>query len=170
MQIFTHADYLIMAFMLLSVLVSLIRGFIREAVSLATWILAIWLALHFTTPLAVAFENVIKSTTIRYVIAGAVIIIISLFMGGLLAYLTGEIVDRTGLSGTDRVLGVLFGAARGILFIAVLLLVARLTPLTDNEYWKKSLLIPYFLPVETWLHDMLPESMSSKFELRKDNP
>lgn len=166
MQIFLgSADYIILGFILLSVFVSLMRGFVREAVSLVTWLAAIWLVLHFTSISAEMLTAYVKSATGRYLVAGGVLFLTTLIVGALINYMIGQLVDKTGLSGTDRLLGALFGAARGILLVGVLLLVARLTPMPQEEWWKNSLLIPYFEPMETWLHGLLPESMSSKFEL-----
>ena len=160
---FNWVDYIIVAILLMSVLVSLLRGFVREALSLVTWIAAFWVALTFYSTLDAMLANEIHSETVRTAVAFGSLFLITLILGALINYLIGQLVDRTGLSGTDRVLGMLFGFARGILLIAIILLLAQLTEVQNNKSWKESILIPQFRPIETWLHDFLPQSISDKF-------
>lgn len=79
------------------------------------------------------------------------------------------LVNKTGLSGTDRLLGAVFGAARGILVISALLLVAQLTPSQQSGWWQGSVLIPHFAPIENWLKGFLPEAMGGDFQLVNKN-
>lgn len=157
------ADYIILGIVLISVLVSLLRGFVREALSLVTWVAAFWVAFTFYDVLAAMITKDIHSESVRTAVAFGSLFLITLILGALVNYLIGQLVDRTGLTGTDRVLGMLFGFARGILLIAILLLLARLTPMPNEDWWKHSVLITEFKPIETWLHDFLPQSLSDKF-------
>jgi membrane protein required for colicin V production len=157
------ADYTIVGIVLISVLVSLMRGFVREALSLVTWIAAFWIAFTFYGTLDAMLTKDVHSQTVRTAIAFGSLFLITLILGALVNYLIGQLVDRTGLSGTDRVLGMLFGFARGMLLVAILLLLARLTPMPSELWWKQSVLVPQFYPIETWLHDFLPQSVADKF-------
>ncbi len=80
-------------------------------------------------------------------------------------YFITQLVDKTGLSGTDRMLGIVFGIARGVLLVAALLLVAHLTPMPQEDWWKESFLIPHFEPLEIWLNGFLPQTVSQHFQL-----
>ncbi|MCB1874537.1 MAG: CvpA family protein [Chromatiales bacterium] len=154
------ADYVILGVILLSAIVSLLRGFVREAFSLATWIAAIWLGILYAPLLAVQLEAYIAVPSLRLAAAFGAIFLITLLIGGLLNSLLGHLVDKSGLSGTDRVLGVLFGGARGVLIVAVLVLLAGATPFPNDPWWKESVLIPHFEQLAEQIRAFLPEDMA----------
>lgn len=157
----TVIDYFIISIIGFSILVSVVRGFVREALSLATWIIAFWIALISYKDIAKMLVPYIATPSLQLITAFASLFLIVLLIGSIGNFLITKLVKNTGLTGTDRLLGVIFGFARGALLIAVLLLLARMTPLTADPWWNKSLLIPRFKPLEVWLHDLLPESASS---------
>lgn len=156
---FNWLDYSIIGVILLSILISLIRGFFREAFSLVTWVAAFWVAFTFYGILAELLVKHFHSPTVRMIVAFGVLFVASLIIGALVNFLIGQLVDRTGLSGTDRLLGVIFGCARGVMLVTILLMMARLTPLPTEDWWKGSMLIPQFHPLETWLQGYMPQSM-----------
>ena len=84
-------------------------------------------------------------------------------VGGLVNYLIGQLVEKTGLTGTDRLIGMLFGAARGILLVTLLIFLAGLTPLPEDPWWNASQLIGYFQELAVWLKTLLPEDLGEKF-------
>ncbi|EYU15240.1 MULTISPECIES: colicin V production protein [Photorhabdus] len=163
-------DYVIIAIIGFSALVSLIRGFIREALSLVTWGCAFFVASHFYTYLAVYFTR-FEDELVRNGIAIALLFIATLIVGSVVNYVIGSLVQRTGLSGTDRVLGVCFGALRGVLIVAaILFFLDTFTPLARSEDWKQSQLIPQFSHIIRWFFDylqnassFLPEKYTSPF-------
>lgn len=159
MNMMNWADYAIMGVIGLSLLISFIRGFVREALSLVTWIAAIWIAWHFYTDLANLLTDIIHTPSFRLIASFAILFIATLFVGAFVNYLLTQLIDNTGLSGTDRMLGIIFGAARGLLVVTVLIILARLTPLPQDDWWKDSLLIPRFASLELWMHDILPASV-----------
>src|SRR6185312_13313673 len=122
-------------------------------------------AFTFSEALANLFESAIHSHSLRMIGAFAILFIVTLILGALVNYLIGEVIDKTGLSGTDRLLGVVFGFARGVLLITVLIMLARLTPLPEDDSWKDSVLIPRFHPLEIWLHNLIPQSVSQRLIL-----
>ncbi|MCK8514848.1 CvpA family protein [Methylonatrum kenyense] len=150
-------DLAILAVIALSIVISLVRGFVRETLSLAVWIAAIWIGLRFAEPVAVLMEGVIASPTLRIGAAFAVLFVGVLIAGGILGYFASLLVGRTGLSGTDRFIGLFFGLARGVLVIAVLMLAAGLTALPREAWWQDSVLVEQLTPwvcrvgVEDWL-------------------
>jgi membrane protein required for colicin V production len=156
-------DYVIIGIVALSAVISLVRGFVREAISLATWIAAFWIALLFFRDLAVHLEPWIEVASLRLGAAFAILLLVSLLLGGLLGYLMGQLVDKTGLSGTDRLIGVFFGLARGAVLVAILVLLAGLTPFPDDPWWQASQLIPHFQHLAVWLQSLLPPDIAGKF-------
>jgi membrane protein required for colicin V production len=156
-------DILIIGIVALSTLISLARGFVREAFSLAIWVLAFWVSWSFFRDLEVPLRTWIGSPTARLGIAFAVLMIVTLTVGGLVNYLIIQLVERTGMSGTDRLIGMVFGAARGILLVAVLVLLAGLTPLPSEGWWFESSLVGYFQELAYWLRDLLPPEFADRF-------
>jgi len=149
-------DYVIVGIVLLSALVSVLRGFMQEALSLAAWILAAWIALTFSDGLAGLLGGYIGTPTIRLVVAFAILFLVTIILGAAVNYLVGQLVRKTGLTGTDRMLGIIFGVARGAIIVAILVLLAGLTPLPREHWWKESLLVGNFQEIAAWARDYLP--------------
>jgi membrane protein required for colicin V production len=156
-------DIVIVALVLVSTLISLARGFVREAFSLAVWVLAFWVSWSFFRDLEVPLREWIGSPTARLGIAFGLLMIATLAVGGLVNFLIIQLVERTGMSGTDRLIGMVFGAARGVLLVAVLVLLAGLTPLPEEAWWMKSALVGYFEELAFWLRGLLPPEMADSF-------
>lgn len=153
-------DYAILSIIAVSTFVSLMRGFVREAVSLATWIAAFWIAIAFSHPLAPLLSGVISVPSGRVVAAFVLLLLTTLVLGAVVNYLIGRVIERTGLSGTDRMLGAMFGVARGVIIIAVLVLLAGLTELPKDPWWKQSLLLGHFQGIALWLRGFLPPDVA----------
>jgi membrane protein required for colicin V production len=162
------ADYLILAILAISILVGALRGFIKEAFSLAVWAAAFLLAFQFSGALAENLESAISLPSARTALAFSGIFISVLLVGGLLTYLVGKLVESTGLSGTDRLLGGIFGVVRGMILIVVLLLVAGLTPIPRDAWWNESRMIQSFMPLTDWAATFLPESIGSHLDLHPE--
>ena len=133
-------DIAILAVIALSMIISLIRGFVREVISLVAWIAAFWAGIRFSEDLAGLLAGYVASPTLQLGIAFALLFVGVLLVGGLVNFAAGKLVGRTGLAGTDRFLGVFFGAARGVLVVAVLILAAGLTALPRETWWQESIL------------------------------
>ncbi|MCU7891875.1 MAG: CvpA family protein [Candidatus Thiodiazotropha sp. (ex Ustalcina ferruginea)] len=156
-------DILIIAIIALSAIISLIRGFVQEALSLATWIAAFILAWFFFRPLAVELEPWIDVQSIRLGVAYAIILLLVLILGAVINHFMKVLVDTTGLSGTDRLIGIFFGVARGAVVVAVIVLLAGLTPFPNDNWWQASRLIPYFQDMALWLKSFLPDDIAANF-------
>lgn len=159
-------DYAILGLIFISLVIGLFRGLIREAFSLFTWIIAIWIGLNFSRHVAVFLEPVISYPSARIAAAFAILFFVTLILGGIISFLLSALVKKTGLTGTDRFAGMLFGIARGMVVVAVLVMLAGLTPLPEDSWWKKSKLIPPFQSLALWLRDQVPSSMAGNFNYR----
>lgn len=158
------ADYAILIIIALSALISVWRGFVKEALSLAGLIVAFWLALSFQQPLANFLADYIGTPSLQLIAAFAIIFITTLILSGLVNYLAGQLVKKSGLSGTDRFLGVLFGLARGVLLVAILVLLAGLTQLPKDPWWKDSIFIVHFQEMALWIKDFLPADIQKEIQ------
>lgn len=145
------ADWTIVVILAVSCLISIKRGFVKEALSLLVWVAAFVVASIFDERLAVLMTHLIPTPSLRAMTAFAALFAATLVVGAMLNYLIGELVRMTGLSGTDRLLGMVFGLARGaLLVLAVVILLPVLVPVNQDPWWHESALIPRFLMFETW--------------------
>ena len=145
-------DFVIIGIIAISAIVSFFRGFLREALSLLIWVVAIWMAVMFYPDV----EPIIPQewglpATVRMALAGAAILLGVLIVGGIVTWALGSFLDKTGMSGTDRVVGVFFGGLRGIILVAIAIIIVGLVPaIADNSYWKQSRLVPQLQPLADW--------------------
>ena len=156
------ADIAILAIVMLSVAVSIFRGFVREALSLLVWLGALWVAVTYTNQVDASLAKLVVSPPIRLVVAFGLLFLAVLIVGNLIIRLISHIVHLSGLSGTDRILGMVFGTVRGVLIVAVMVLVAGMTTIPQEKWWKESTLVVHFKGVAHWLVEMLPEDHSAK--------
>ncbi|MBF7729174.1 CvpA family protein [Pseudomonas sp. N040] len=147
---FTWVDWGIVAIVCVSCLISLRRGFVKEALSLLTWVVAGTIAWMFGGALAEHLVEFIEIPSVRVIAGCAILFLATLVLGALVNYLLSELVRVTGLSGTDRFLGMTFGAARGALLVVVLVGLLSLAPVQQDPWWQQSVLIPHFLMVADW--------------------
>ncbi|MDV2960885.1 CvpA family protein [Shewanella algae] len=153
-------DYAIIIVIGLSTLISLIRGFAKEAMSLVVWFAAFFIASQFYQDLALHITQ-INDEVLRNGVAIAILFIVTLIVGALVNYLIGQLVSKTGLSGTDRILGLCFGALRGALIVsAILFFMDAFTGAPKTDWWQGSQLVPEFGVVIQWFFDYLENTSS----------
>ncbi len=158
-------DLVIIGIILISALISLVRGFVKESISLVSWILAGFIAFRYFSALAELLLPYVESPTIRTGVAFSVLFVSTLIVGAIVNFMASQMVSKTGLSGTDKTLGMVFGAARGILIVTLMVLLAGLTPMPEETWWQDSATIRYFSQLANWLKDILPQDISSRFAL-----
>lgn len=151
-------DWVIVGVLAISTLISIRRGFVREALSLVTWIVAVIVARLFAGPFSVLLENQIDSASIRLGVSYFILFAGSLMVGGMVNHLVGEFVKLTGLSGADRFLGMFFGLARGAIIIVVAVAGLNYMGLgSEDQWWEESRLIPEIVQVVEQLGPLLLE-------------
>jgi membrane protein required for colicin V production len=145
-------DGLILAIVGISCLISIKRGFVKEALSLLIWIAAAMVSFLFHEKLAFLLTDVIAVPVVRTVAAAVGLFVATLLVGALVNMLIGQLIKLTGLSGTDRVLGVVFGFFRGVIIVMfVMMLFPPMLELEKYELWQSSVLIPHLSAMETGL-------------------
>lgn len=158
-------DYLIIGIIFLSGLISLARGFARETLSLAAWGIAFWLALSFSPQVAEWLVGVISvPPSLRLAIAFFLLLLLALLIAAIVNHLLIKLVHTTGLTGTDRMLGVIFGIARGVAIVTVLVLLAGMTPMPQDPWWRNSQLLNYFQGLALWARNFMPPDIAGHIQ------
>lgn len=157
------ADIAILTIIGISALISLFRGFVREALSLVAWVVAFWIALTFTEQAAGLLADYVSMPTARRVLAFIGLLVASLIATGIINHLIGKLIDKTGLSGTDRMLGLVFGVVRGVAIVGVLVILAGLTPVPRDPWWTESVLMQHFEELALMVIGFLPADLVKHF-------
>jgi membrane protein required for colicin V production len=153
---FTWVDWVVVAIVGLSTLLSLLRGFTREALSLLGWIAAFVLAYIFAGELASRMTGLISNITARYIAAWLLLLVGVLLLTGLVSMLMAQMVKATGLGTLDRLLGTIFGFARGVIIVLVLVfLVRELLPPRDQVWLYQAQLMPQIDALLNWAMQLL---------------
>jgi membrane protein required for colicin V production len=151
-------DIVIPGIIAISALFSLMRGFVREALSLLGWVAAFWVALTFGKDVADLFLTGISTPSLRMVVAFTTLFVVMLVITAILNRLAGSLVSKTGLTGTDRMIGMIFGVGRGVLIVAVLVFLASMTTIPQDPWWQQSVLVDVFHKLALWLrYTVAPE-------------
>lgn len=158
---FNWLDTLICVILAFSVLISLVRGFVREAVSLLIWGGAILLALHYAEMLAPIFSKQIASANMRYTLSAIIIFFLVLILGAVFNAFVSALVSRTGMGAVDRLVGMIFGLLRGILVVSVLLVFFYAGVVKNKKILETSQLAGYFTPVVVRLQALMPQKLSA---------
>ena len=151
-------DWAIIALLVISTLMSLRRGFFKEALSLGTWIAAFVVARQCHSPMDQLLETQIVDSLMRSIAAFAALFVGTLLVGAALGFFLSALIDATGLSSTDRVLGMVFGFARGALIVTVVIGLLNLTPLVNDSWYTTASLVPHFETVAQWALEQLSAS------------
>ena len=158
MQDIQVIDYGIAAVIALSALMGLMRGFVREAMSLVTWVTAITIAAIYGETVASWF-NTISMSGVRLVLAFVLIVLATLIAGGVLSHLISKLIRSTRFSITDRIIGIIFGLARGAVVIALAIIMIKASGISYDTLAKNSILAPRIEPIALWLEEKLPEDI-----------
>jgi membrane protein required for colicin V production len=157
-------DYTILAVLALSVLMGLWRGFIGEVLALVCWVLAFWVAWMFGPALADHFSASISTPSMRVLLAYVLCFVTVLVAGAIVAFLMRKLVQGSGLSGSDRLLGMVFGLVRGFALVTLVVFLLGFTPFRRDPWWNESRLLPDFEIGARWLGDRLPSEVAKYLE------
>jgi len=152
-------DILIAVAIAISVVVGIFRGFVKEAISIAALLFAIWAALYFGPAIGDVSESWLSSEELQMWFGRVLVFSVVLAVGGLLGWGISKLVRLSVLSGMDRFLGSLFGALRGILLAAVFIIGGQFAGFDNDEWWLKSRLIPHLEVVADWIKVMAPHGL-----------
>jgi membrane protein required for colicin V production len=150
-------DYLVIAAVVISAIVGAMRGFLREAVALVTWLLALFVAWHFADLVEPHLGGLLAGSYVRPWAARVIILILILLIGAGIGALLSHFVRLSIFSGMDRFLGLVFGILRGVVLLGVFVILAQLLRLDGEKWWRQSRLVPYGESVANGLRTMVGE-------------
>lgn len=159
----TVVDFGIVLIITVLLVLGLIWGFVKIAIALGTWVAASIISFTFSPNLAASLLTSIESPAMRLAVAMGILFVLTIMLGALVSFLIRQIINKTGLSALDRVLGMVIGASLGLIVVVGLVFVAGLTPAPGYEWWKSSLLIERFETLAVWLQGYLPDDVSKYF-------
>lgn len=146
-------DYALLGVILLSTLIGVLRGLVKEVMSLLGWVLAGWTALTFSSEFSILLESFVNHDGLRYALAFIGLFVGVLVVSMLLNHLVTKLIHLSGLKGIDRLLGSLFGALRGGLIVIVLVLLGGISPLAAEPVWPASIMVEHFEQAANWLSE-----------------
>lgn len=159
-------DYVISALILISALIGLFRGFVREAFALVSWLAAIWVGIYYCRDLSPLLQESVDFPAARVGITFVGLFLATLLLGGMISYILQHLIDKTGLTGSDRLLGLLFGVVRGAVLVAIMVMLAGMTPIPEQSWWKQSQLIPPVQSFAVWLKTHIPAELAGYINFR----
>lgn len=161
---FNAFDYLVIVIIAVSGLYGVMRGFIKEAVTLTAWFLATWFAYVYASDLSIYLESHIATQSLRVAVIVVAIFAVVLSASALIRSFIRWLIDRVGLSGFDHVLGLLFGVLRGILLAMLLIILLDSLGFSSDQWWKNSVTIGR---LSTWMNiipDHVPETVMHMYK------
>jgi len=157
-------DLTLIALVGLSTLFAFARGVVREVIALATWVVALVAAFAYSGPVAALFSGLDMSAAAKHVLAFALILIAVLIGGALIARTLSGAIKAIGLGFVDRLLGAVFGAARGVAVVVLFALVAGLTALPKQDWWQNALLGRSLAEAALALKPYLPRAWAERLD------
>lgn len=154
----TWLDYTMIAVLAVSTLVSLVRGIAKEMLSLAAWAVSFGVAWYYANGVAKLFSAYLHVAWLRYVASFLIILVATLLLASMISRFIGMVVKTSGMELGDRLWGMVFGLARGVVVVSLLTVVISAMPVRDEPWWKESLLLPYFLGATQWLMKRVPHA------------
>jgi membrane protein required for colicin V production len=150
-------DYLVIVAVLISAVIGALRGFLREAVALVTWLLALFIAWHFSDLIEPHLGGLLAGSYVKPWAARIIIVLLILLLGAAIGALLSHFVRLSIFSGMDRFLGLMFGLLRGVVLLGVFVILGQLLRLDGEKWWTRSLLIPYGESVANGLRALVGE-------------
>lgn len=157
-------DVAISAFFIISILIGLYRGFIKEALSVVAWVLAAVVAFTFGELVSAYIKPFIKQEPLNLAVAYVVVFLIAIIILSIIAHVVSQLFASFGMKGIDRTLGGVFGVLRAALVVAMLILVGRFMAMDNQQWWTDSGILEYFEPTAEWLKSYLPADVIKKIQ------
>lgn len=149
----TSFDYIVLAIIGVSVIVSLTRGAVKEILAIVGWVVGFYVAKTYSPLLTVLLPEDIPTEALKTLVAFLILLVTVLFVNGLISTVISSAASKVGLGLLNRIAGMVFGFAKGLLIVCVLVLLAGLTSLPKERVWTEAMLSP---PLEMLVESIVP--------------
>jgi len=153
----TSTDYVVIAAILLSAIVGAARGLLREAIAFGSWVIALFIAWHFSSLIEPHLGGTLADTAVAPWAARVLIVLLVLLLGAAVGAICGHFVRLSIFSGVDRLFGFVFGVLRGFVLLGVFVILGQLLRLQNEPWWGHSLLMPYGESIANGLRSIVGE-------------
>ena len=154
-------DYYVIAAIIISAVVGSLRGFLREAIALVTWVIALFVGWHFSDSIAPHLGGLLSGSPVSTWAARVIIVVLVLLLGSGIGYTLAHFVRLSIFSGMDRFLGFVFGVFRGFVMLGVFVILAQTLRLDGERWWRQSVLMPYGESIANGLRAVIGDSRAS---------
>jgi len=153
-------DIVILIVIAIPAIVGAFYGFLNIIFSLLAWSLALGAAVKLVPYFTPMLENYVETPILRVVLAFAGLFVVGLMILSGLSFFIVKLLGRTGLTATDRILGLFFGMGLGCLIITVVVFLAGFTTYPGENSWQESKLVVPFQQISIWAQDFLPDNIA----------
>lgn len=154
-------DWSIVGVCIVSMVVSMLRGFVREALALTAWGVAIWIAYAYAYPFSDYLIPHISTPSIRIAVTVIGVFVVVLLCSSMLRVMLLFVIQASGLRAIDHVLGAIFGLIRGMVIVVLMVVLLQKIHFSEDDWWKKSVLVPHVKKLVNEVPKHLPKKLSS---------
>ena len=155
---FTALDWLFLLIMAVSMVVGIFRGFIKEAISVGSLVFAVWASFYFAPAGEGLLASWLDSAALRLWAARIAIFALVLMLGSLAGWMISRFANQVGMSGAERLLGMLFGLCRGAILAGLVVIVGPYLSLDKDQWWQDSAMLPYATRVAEAISILAPQA------------
>jgi membrane protein required for colicin V production len=164
----TIFDYVVLGIFVVSIILSIIRGLVREVLSIAGWVIAFVVAGSYAGDFEPLLPSEVSGESLRIIASFIVLFISVLLISGLIIMLLSALIKGVGLGFIDRLLGAVFGFIRGLLVVMILVLIAGLTALPQKSFWEQAQLSSPLETIAVYVKEWLPDDLSKRISYERD--
>lgn len=165
------ADHLFAVILLVSGVLGCIRGFIREAIALLSWLVALWVAWHFAYLVDPMLGGALATPGVREWAGRAIVLLLVLLAGAAIGSIVSYYAHRAaGLAVTDRLIGALFGLMRGAIIVGLIVIGGRAVNLDLEPWWSQTKSMPVAEALANWLERYAEPAASEFYEKARATP
>ncbi len=164
-------DVAMLSVVLLSMIIGTVRGFVKEALSLMTWLASSVVAVVYFQHVGDTYLAGIQVLMLRYLLAGILLSLGTLILGGILNYFISNLIQKTNFKWPDRMIGAVFGCARGLLLLVVGVLLTLSLDKAKPALVQSSVFFAHLVPAAHWVKDRIhiPEKLKAVLDAHSDS-
>ncbi len=165
----TAFDLLLLAIFIISTVVGVMRGFVKEALSIVSWILAFWLGYSYCVEAGEWLAQFVSlgEGKLRNSAGFGLVFVGTLFVFAIISYAITKLIVRGPIKGVDRVLGIATGVVRAVAISAVLLVLMQALGMNTSKFWQDSKFVPHLMPAVEFTQQVLPKLWQSDEPLKE---